>query len=78
MLQIITDDEVDSEVLNPHPEVNEEANTCTDSQSFVSPAQACEALETVLEWLVPQGDVKIEHSLLVLTQVFHTLLSHIF
>ena len=47
------------------PEVDEEVNTCTDTECFVSPAQACEALETVLEWLESQGDVEIEHLLLV-------------
>ena len=47
------------------PEVDENVNTCTVPESCVSPAQACEALETVLEWLESQGDVELEHLLLV-------------
>ena len=63
--QILADDEIVSEVLNLQPEVDKNVNTCTVPESCVSPAQACEALETVLEWLESQGDVELEHLLLV-------------
>ena len=45
--QILTDDQIVSEVLNVQPQVAKEVNTSTDPQSFVSPAQECEDLETV-------------------------------
>lgn len=60
--QLLDDEEIISEVLATNTDVEEEL---TDPKPYVSPAQACEALETVLEWLKSQGDTQMEHLLLV-------------
>ena len=59
--QLLNDKEIISEVLT----TNEVEEDTTDTKPCVSPAQACEALEIVLEWLESQGDTQIEHLLLV-------------
>ena len=59
--QLLNDEEIISEVLT----TNEVEEDTTDTKPCVSQAQACEALEIVLEWLESQGDTQIEHLLLV-------------
>ncbi|KAI6661871.1 Jerky protein homolog-like [Oopsacas minuta] len=60
--QLLDDEEIISEVLATNTDVEEDT---THPRPCVTPAQACEALETVLEWLESQGDTQIEHLLLV-------------
>ena len=60
--QLLDDEEIISEVLATNTDVEEDT---TDPRPCVSPAQPCEALETVLEWLESQEDTQIEHLLLV-------------
>ena len=60
--QLLGDEEIISEVLTTNTDVEEDIS---DPRPCVSPAQECEALETVLEWLEFQGDTQIEHLLLV-------------
>ena len=60
--QLMDDEEIISEVLATNTDVEEDT---TNPRPCVSPAQACEALETVLEWLESQGDTQVEYLLLV-------------
>ena len=62
--QLMTDEDIIAEVLNQN-QTEVDPDSDVEQTQDVSPSQACNALGVVLEWLEAQGDVPMEHLLLV-------------
>ena len=62
--QELTDEDIIAEVLNQN-QTEVDPDSDVEQTQDVSPSQACNALEVVLEWLEAQGDVPMDHLLMV-------------